>query len=55
MKSLGHCFQKGNDTDHKGNTTEKCPILLTPEAKITLLFSQKGNTKRETLVWGRSQ
>ena len=52
---LGQNSQKGNATDHKGNTIEKYPILLTPEAKISFLFSQKGNTKRETLVWGCPQ
>ena len=55
MRGCGQCFQKGNTTDHKGNTTEKYPILLTPEAKISFFSSQKVNTKRETLVWGCSQ
>lgn len=48
-------FQKGNTIENKGNTTEKCPIFLFPQNKYSQFSTHKGNTKRETLVWGCSQ
>lgn len=50
MKFLGQNSQKGNTIEHKGNTIEKYPIFRSPHTKISFLFTQKGNTKRETLV-----